>query len=677
VALYLAADGRCSECGAELEPGWHADHVHPHSRLGETDVTNGQALCPPCNLRKGTTMARPLLAWQQDTMNRYQTAGSAGQPPTRFLVAAFPGMGKTEVAAAILSNTGRFGIVLVAQLDTVTSWRTTLHGRGVCVATVSKDAISHTCPCGKTARAVVMTYDFAAAHPTFIAGLYAKRSPCMLICDEVHHLRHQRAWSTSITGARPYIDCVLALSATPFRTDEEPVPFVHTEGPWTRELSPLPAHCVVDYGYGKALTQKPPPITRAVFERYDADVTWLEGDGDDEAEVSAVLSQEVRKDIARKARRHAVNPKGAWLPTVLQDADSSLERIRTSDGRGGGLIICKDTDHAVTVADLLVRTTQGSVTVYTQDYSTKNHRPGAGRRHCADCETPFDATINFGRCCPNCGNVESKRPGGESGNIRASYETGDSKWMVTVRKVSEGVDIPRLRVLVYATVTRTSLFFIQALGRVIRVRRDLPVNVDQTAWVFIPDDEQMRGFARDVEDAIADAEIAAYEEDDEGTGGGGGGGKRLEYSERFVRADPEYSGATTGGVAHDPELMALAAELDEPPHEALRMLRKLRDSGHLNLTGRAPAVEEYQAAMFDPVGMLDAATKEKDQAVRSWAGMRCRRGQFATFSEAARACHRECGELFGVWASSTDVTVDQVEKATRHVRERIKSLRNG
>jgi 5-methylcytosine-specific restriction endonuclease McrA len=53
VALFLAARGRCAECGTTLEPGWHADHVHPLSAGGPTAPANGQALCPRCNLVKG------------------------------------------------------------------------------------------------------------------------------------------------------------------------------------------------------------------------------------------------------------------------------------------------------------------------------------------------------------------------------------------------------------------------------------------------------------------------------------------------------------------------------------------------------------------------------------------------------------------------------------------------
>lgn len=54
-ALALMADFECAECGLPLEPGWHADHVNPYSKGGPTSVTNGQALCGPCNLRKSDT----------------------------------------------------------------------------------------------------------------------------------------------------------------------------------------------------------------------------------------------------------------------------------------------------------------------------------------------------------------------------------------------------------------------------------------------------------------------------------------------------------------------------------------------------------------------------------------------------------------------------------------------
>ena len=48
------------------------------------------------------------------------------------------------------------------------------------------------------------------------------------------------------------------------------------------------------------------------------------------------------------------------------------------------------------------------------------------------------------------------------------FAAGPTPWLVAVRMVSEGVDIPRLRVGVYATTTTTELFFRQAVGRFVR-----------------------------------------------------------------------------------------------------------------------------------------------------------------------------------------------------------------
>jgi 5-methylcytosine-specific restriction endonuclease McrA len=50
--LFFKAKGRCCICRAKLDQDWHADHVEPWIRGGETTVENGQALCPTCNLRK-------------------------------------------------------------------------------------------------------------------------------------------------------------------------------------------------------------------------------------------------------------------------------------------------------------------------------------------------------------------------------------------------------------------------------------------------------------------------------------------------------------------------------------------------------------------------------------------------------------------------------------------------
>jgi predicted restriction endonuclease len=48
--LFIAADGKCQQCGCDLvgQP-FHAHHIRPHSQGGPIELYNGQILCPPCH----------------------------------------------------------------------------------------------------------------------------------------------------------------------------------------------------------------------------------------------------------------------------------------------------------------------------------------------------------------------------------------------------------------------------------------------------------------------------------------------------------------------------------------------------------------------------------------------------------------------------------------------------
>jgi superfamily II DNA or RNA helicase len=82
---------------------------------------------------------------------------------------------------------------------------------------------------------------------------------------------------------------------------------------------------------------------------------------------------------------------------------------------------------------------------------------------------------------------------GASKKIKGFGESED-RWLVAVRMVSEGVDIPRLSVGVYATSTSTPLFFAQAVGRFVRSRRR-----GETASVFLPSVPTLMGHAAEME----------------------------------------------------------------------------------------------------------------------------------------------------------------------------------
>ena len=94
----------------------------------------------------------------------------------------------------------------------------------------------------------------------------------------------------------------------------------------------------------------------------------------------------------------------------------------------------------------------------------------------------------------------------------ARFAAGTDPWLVAVRMVSEGVDIPRLAVGVYATTTTTELFFRQAVGRFVRWRRG---GRRQQAFLYIPDDPRLRARAFQIADERRHS-LRRDERDDDG-----------------------------------------------------------------------------------------------------------------------------------------------------------------
>jgi hypothetical protein len=147
---------------------------------------------------------------------------------------------------------------------------------------------------------------------------------------------------------------------------------------------------------------------------------------------------------------------GEWLPDVLRRAHTQLEKLRTEDGDAAGLVIAMTQDHARGIARILKEQFGVDAVVATSDDPESTKRIGAFR--------------------------DSSDP-----------------WLVAVRMVSEGVDLPRLRVGVYATTTITDLFFRQAVGRLVRWVEGKGGR--QSAYMFIPDDSRIREYALEIKRA--------------------------------------------------------------------------------------------------------------------------------------------------------------------------------
>jgi hypothetical protein len=205
------------------------------------------------------------------------------------------------------------------------------------------------------------------------------------------------------------------------------------------------------------------------FPRVGGEMEWSAPDG---AVHQATFDDPLATQLANQRLRTALSVEGEWLPTVLRDAVARLDDVRRHQPDAAGLVIAMDQDHARGIAQLLRREIGAPAVVVTSD------DPDASRRI-------------------------------------AEFAAGRDPWLVAVRMVSEGVDIPRLRVGVYATTVTTDLYFRQAVGRFVRW---VPGVRDQRAWLFIPDDLRLRIRASEIAEARRHSLRKARRDDEDDPG---------------------------------------------------------------------------------------------------------------------------------------------------------------
>jgi superfamily II DNA or RNA helicase len=379
------------------------------------------------------------------------TAGAIPDPAdgsirADFLAVATPGAGKTTFALtcarAALAEESRPLIVVAPTSHLKTQWSLAAHRLGLQLDPnwTPGDGLA------RDVHGLVTTYQQVAmgAAAAKLAGLSADG---FVILDEVHHAGHEKAWGDGIRVAFSHAHRRLSLSGTPFRSDAVQIPFVRYDATGEGDLASA------DYTYGYAEALRDGGVVRPVyFPRVDGEMEWTTASGD---MLSASFQDELTRDQASMRLRTALSLEGEWMPSVLAKAVDQLRTLRSTqveDGGqpdAGGLVIATDQEHAQGIARLL------------------RDRFGV----------PADVVV-------------SDDPG--ASKTIEEFSENDRPWLVSVRMVSEGVDIPRLRVGVFATTTSTELFFRQAIGRFVRWQSG---RASQKAYVYIPDDPRLRAHA--------------------------------------------------------------------------------------------------------------------------------------------------------------------------------------
>lgn len=423
--------------------------------------TTPAALSPAFPGRAPWGTASALRAWQQEALDAY--LARQGQEARDFLAVATPGAGKTTFALRVASEL--LATRVVEAVTVVAPTEHLKHQWADAAARVGLDldpgfrngqgAVS------RDYTGVAVTYAQVAAHPLLHRRRIETRRT-LVILDEMHHGGDALSWGDAVREAFDPATRRLGLTGTPFRSDTSPIPFVsYAPGPDGVRRSAAD----YSYGYGRALADG--VVRPVIFLSYSGQLRWRTRAG---SEVSATLGEPLPRDVTAQAWRTALDPQGNWIPQVLAAADRRLTEVRRGVPDAAGLVIATDSMSARAYAAQLARVTGEAPVLVLSD------EPGATAR------------------------IEE-------------FADNDARWMVAVRMVSEGVDIPRLSVGVYATSAATPLYFAQAVGRFLRVRRR-----GETASVFLPSVAQLLQHAAEMEverDHALDAlDVPAGEDDD-------------------------------------------------------------------------------------------------------------------------------------------------------------------
>ena len=378
-------------------------------------------------------MAAPIRfrAWQKEALAKLES-----RVHSSFLAVATPGAGKTTFALAavrralVARHVRRFVVVVPTQ-HLKLQWAIAAEKFDIHLDP-NWSAGDGTLP--SDVHGVAVTYQQVAANPGALRRLVAH---AFVVLDEIHHAADARSWGDGIRHAFEMAPVRLCLSGTPFRSDQSAIPFVRYVGE--------EAQADYEYGYGEALLDR--KVVRPVFfPRINGRMEWTSADGSSH---SAGFEDQLTRTLASQRLRTALDIEGEWLPAVLTKAHRQVMKLREVDPRSAGMVIAIDQDHARGIAKIFKDRLGVKPTVATSD------DPGASQKI-------------------------------------ADFTEGNDPWIVAVRMVSEGVDIPRLAVGVYATNTMTDLFFRQAVGRLVRTSGAAR---QQRAYMFIPDDARLRNFA--------------------------------------------------------------------------------------------------------------------------------------------------------------------------------------
>jgi superfamily II DNA or RNA helicase len=488
--------------------------------------------------------------WQKTALKKFEE-----HDEKTFLLEATPGSGKTTASGFFANhlfeqNIINFALIAVPNTaikgDEDAGFLGDWNKLGIQITTVLKDGKG----LPSEFRGAVVTYQQLPNLVGTVATWVKNGAQICFIPDEIHHLVNDGdfKWGPAAESIAGVSKKIIAMTGTPFRGDRRRISFVE----YDKDDKVVANH---RYRYRDAVRDG---VCREVEFFHDDSVTQFILNTNEHI----VRVSEIENELERRGALNTIfRTDSDWLRAAITRADVKLDEYRTWDADAGGLVVCRpgfhedDDRHLDYVAKLFKEVTEIEPVVVSYD----------------DTDT---TKITL-------------------------FRKNLDRWMCAVRKVSEGVDIKRLRTLLMATCPTTELLFRQIVGRVLRVDDEArPGN----ATVFMPKFPALVEWAKNIsaeaKQGIKDRDEDEGENDENGGGTPKGkskfvpisasheqGGATSDFGEQYTsaeinaaeqqkRGDTQLVDVPITKIAHLMRKLGVNIPEDTPPEEPLQIRKK-------------------------------------------------------------------------------------------------------